>query len=84
MTPTPAPSVILPGFYFFVYTLLMKGRVPRATFFENLMVTNWYPDTINRYFAGDCQTVFDKVITDFNRRGIIGKVGEDWVTTVKP
>ena len=67
-----------------VYTLLMKGRVPRATFFENLMVTNWYPDTINRYFAGDCQTVFDKVITDFDRRGIIGKVDEDWVTTVKP
>ena len=67
-----------------VYTLLMKGRVPRATFFENLMVTNWYPDTVNRYFGGDYQTVFDKIITDFDRRGIIGKVDEDWVTTVNP
>jgi hydroxyacylglutathione hydrolase len=67
-----------------VYTLLMKRRVPRATFFENLMATNWYPDTINRYFSGDCQIVYDKVIAEFDHRGIIGKVDEDWVTTVKP
>ena len=67
-----------------VYTLLMKGRVPRATFFQDLMATNWYPDTINRYFAGDCQTVYDKVIAHFDHRGIIRRQEEDWVTTVKP
>jgi len=67
-----------------VYTLLMRRRVPRATFFEDLMATNWYPDTINRYFGGDYRVVYDKVISDFDRRGIIGRQGDDWVTTVKP
>ena len=67
-----------------VYTIMMHEKVPRESFLDNLMVTNWYPDTIDRYFAGDHQTVFDKVIADFDRRGIICRKGKDWVTTVSP
>ena len=67
-----------------VYTLLMKGRMPRATFFQDLTATTWFPDTVNRYFSGDGQTVYDTVIAEFDRRGIICRVEEDWVTTVSP
>jgi glyoxylase-like metal-dependent hydrolase (beta-lactamase superfamily II) len=68
----------------FVYTVLMRKRVPRATFFEDLMVTRWYPDTVDRYFSGDYRTVYDTVVSEFDRRQIIYRQGKDWVTTVSP
>ena len=68
----------------FVYTILMKRRVPRATFFEDLMATCWYPDTVDRYFSGDYRTVYDTVVSEFDRRRIICRQGKDWVTTVTP
>ena len=67
-----------------VYTILMKGRVSTASFFNDLMATQWYPDTVDRYFAGDYMTVYDRVMADFDRRHIIRRDGNDWVTTVQP
>jgi glyoxylase-like metal-dependent hydrolase (beta-lactamase superfamily II) len=67
-----------------VYTLMMKGRVSMASFFDDLMATHWYPDTVGRYFAGYYRTIYDQVIRDFRHRHIIRQDGPDWVTTVRP
>jgi len=67
-----------------VYTIMMKRRVAIDTFYDHLMRTQWYPDTVDRYFAGDYQSVFDQTMTDFHHRHIIELDGQDWVTTVRP
>ena len=66
-----------------VYTIMMKGRVPVATFFEDLMKTNWYPDTVARYFPGDHNRIYQATIQDFHQRHIIRREGRYWVTTVE-
>jgi hydroxyacylglutathione hydrolase len=67
-----------------VYTIMMKRRVPVASFFDDLMATTWYPDTMERYFPGADRTIYDTVMTDFEQRQIIGRDGRNWVTTVQP
>lgn len=67
-----------------VYTIMMKRRVAIDTVYDHLMHTRWFPDTVDRYFAGDYQAVFDQTMTDFHRRHIIEIDGQDWVTTVRP
>jgi glyoxylase-like metal-dependent hydrolase (beta-lactamase superfamily II) len=67
-----------------VYTIMMKRRVPVDTFFDRLMQTNWYPDTIDRYFAGEYRTIYDRVMADFQNRQIIHANDHHWTTTVQP
>jgi len=68
----------------FVYTIMMKRRVAIDTFFDQLMGTRWFPDTVNRYFSGDCRSVYDKAIKKLHHRNILKRDGNDWVTTVRP
>ena len=67
-----------------VYTIMMKRRVAIDTFFDHLMQTDWFPDTVNRYFSRDYRSIYDKVITEFHQRHIIEIDGRDWVTTIRP
>ena len=67
-----------------IYTIMMKRRVAIDTFYDHLMGTNWYPDTVERYFSGNGRPVYDQVMKDFQRRAIIKKDGSHWVTTVRP
>jgi hypothetical protein len=62
----------------------MKRCVAEKTFFDDLMKTVWYPETVDRYFAGDYQTVYEHIMKDFEQRRIVIRNGGDWVTTVKP
>jgi hypothetical protein len=68
----------------FVYTIMMKRRVAIDTFFDQLMQTDWFPDTVDRYFSRDYRSIYDQVITEFHQRQIIKINGHDWVTTVRP
>ena len=68
----------------FVYTIMMKRRVAIDTFFDQLMQTDWFPDTVDRYFSRDYRSIYDHVITEFHQRHIIKINGHDWVTTVRP
>jgi len=68
----------------FVYTIMMKRRVAIDTCFDQLMQTDWFPDTVNRYFSGDCRSVYDKAIKKLRHRNILNRDGNDWVTTVRP
>jgi glyoxylase-like metal-dependent hydrolase (beta-lactamase superfamily II) len=68
----------------FVYTIMMKRRVAIDTFFDQLMQTDWFPDTVDRYFSRDYRSIYDQVITEFHQRHIIKIYGHDWVTTVRP
>lgn len=68
----------------FVYTIMMKQRVAIDTFWDQLMGTRWFPDTADRYFSGDCRSVYDKAIKELHHRNIIKMDGNDWVTTVRP
>ncbi|MBC2734974.1 MAG: MBL fold metallo-hydrolase [Desulfobacteraceae bacterium] len=68
----------------FVYTIMMKRRVAIDTFFDQLMQTDWFPDTVDRYFSSGYRSIYDQVITEFHQRHIIKINGHDWVTTVRP
>lgn len=67
-----------------VYTIMMKGRIPRAGFFDHLMATTWFPDTVERYFDGQARAVYDEIMAEFERRDIVRRDGRCWITTVRP
>jgi hypothetical protein len=35
------------------------------------MQTAWYPETVDNYLSGDCRAVYDQVLEDFIKRGIV-------------
>jgi hypothetical protein len=67
-----------------VYTLLMKKAVPADTFFELLMDTHWYRETVDFYFDGDYEGKYMEIIDGFIRKGIIQREGGLLSTSVKP
>ena len=68
----------------FVYTIMMRRRVAIDSFFDQLMQTDWFPETVDCYFSRDYRSIYDQVITEFHQRHIIKINGHDWVTTVRP
>ena len=67
-----------------IYTLLMHKGFHQDLFFEHLMQTHWYKETVELYFNGDYRGMYDKVIGDFINRGIVKAKNGNLVTTVKP
>jgi glyoxylase-like metal-dependent hydrolase (beta-lactamase superfamily II) len=67
-----------------VYTLLMRKSVAADAFFELLMDTAWYRETVDFYFDGDYEGKYTEIIDGFLRRGILQRRGALLVTTVKP
>jgi len=67
-----------------VYTLLMRKTVDESLFFPNLMETYWFKETIDLYFDGDYQTLYDTVMHDFIERGIVKRKTGRIYTTVRP
>jgi hypothetical protein len=79
---TGRPLEILEDLYF--YTLMMKARIPVGQFFDLLMQTAWYPETVEAYLEGDYHAVFERLVTSLSARGLIRQHQDHWVTTVKP
>jgi glyoxylase-like metal-dependent hydrolase (beta-lactamase superfamily II) len=67
-----------------IYTLMMKARIPVGQFFDLLMQTAWYPETVEAYLEGDYHAVFERLVTSLSARGLIRQHQDHWVTTVKP
>ena len=67
-----------------IYTLMMKTHIPVANFFDLLMQTAWYPETVEEYLEGDYHAIFERLVTTLSERGLIRQEQDHWVTTVKP
>jgi glyoxylase-like metal-dependent hydrolase (beta-lactamase superfamily II) len=67
-----------------VYTIMMRRRVPRERFYDQLLATTWFPETVDRYFEGRGRSLYNAIMTDFERRGVVRREGPCWITTVPP
>ena len=67
-----------------IYTILMHGQVDEEKFFDHLMGTYWFKETIDLFFNSGYQQKYDEVISDFLRRDIIRRKDGKLFTTVKP
>jgi hydroxyacylglutathione hydrolase len=66
-----------------VYTLLMKKTIPVHSFFDLLMDTHWFTETVDLYFDGAYRAKYEEIITGFLNKGIIREAGDNFYTTVK-
>jgi glyoxylase-like metal-dependent hydrolase (beta-lactamase superfamily II) len=67
-----------------IYTLMMKRSVPVGTFFDALMKTAWYPETVTVYLGGDHRAIYERVMARLGARGLVRQNGGRWTTTVHP
>lgn len=67
-----------------VYTLLMRKAVPENDFFNLLMGTYWFKETVDLYFNSEYETKFDEIMRHFLQRKIIQREEGMLITTVKP
>ncbi|MCA1959601.1 MAG: MBL fold metallo-hydrolase [Desulfomonile sp.] len=67
-----------------VYTLMMKRSVSEADFFDYLMSTPWFEETVAHYFNCEYRRKFDDIMGDFLGRGIVKRKDGLLFTTVKP
>jgi glyoxylase-like metal-dependent hydrolase (beta-lactamase superfamily II) len=67
-----------------VYTLLMAGCRPAERFFEELMETVWFRETVDFYFDGNYRCTYRQIMDGFLQNGIVVQKGENFYTTVKP
>jgi len=67
-----------------VYILMMKKNIIVDSFFDDLIQTYWYKETIDLYFNGDYGSIYDTVMKDFKKRGIVIIRGGYLMTTIKP
>jgi glyoxylase-like metal-dependent hydrolase (beta-lactamase superfamily II) len=67
-----------------VYTLMMRKTVDNDSFFDDLMQTHWYKETVDLYFSGEYQAKYEDIMKDFQKRGIIKEKHGKIFTIVKP
>ena len=66
-----------------VYTVLMKQPLPVDEFFDYLMTTNWFKETVDLYFNGRYRAKYDEVTGSFLKRGILQVDKDSYTTTVR-
>ncbi len=67
-----------------IYTLLMHKTVQADTFFDYLMGTWWYKETVDLYFNKAYENKYRQILGSFLERGIIKQKDGMFFTTVKP
>jgi hydroxyacylglutathione hydrolase len=67
-----------------IYTLMMHKNVPADTFFDHLMGTWWFKETVDLYFDKAYETKYRQIMVRFLERGIVKQKGGQFFTTVKP
>ena len=67
-----------------IYTLLMHKGFHQDHFFDHLMQTHWFKETIELYFDGNYRDMYGQVMAGFLNRGIVKIENNLLVTTVKP
>lgn len=67
-----------------IYTLMMHLSVQADTFFDHLMGTWWFKETVDLYFNKDYETKYQQILESFLARGIVKQKKGQFFTTVKP
>jgi hydroxyacylglutathione hydrolase len=67
-----------------IYTLLMHRQVAEHNFFQHLMGTCWFKETVDLFFGGEYEEKYNEVMKDFLRRNIVKRRNGELFTTVKP
>ena len=67
-----------------VYTLLMHGSVSRPVFFDMLMATHWFPETVTLYFGGRFREKYDEVLEGLMESGAVHSRNDVLSTSVNP
>ncbi len=67
-----------------IYTLLMHRQMDEEGFFDHLMGTYWFKETIDLFFNGEYQEKYEELMSDFLRRDIVRRRHGKLFTTVKP
>ena len=67
-----------------VYTLMMRKSAAADSFFEDLMQTHWYKETVDLYFNAEYRDIYDTVMKDFMKRGIVTRKNSRLLTSIKP
>jgi hydroxyacylglutathione hydrolase len=67
-----------------IFTLLMQGSVVEARFFEQLMGTFWFRETVDMYFSGEYEAKYDEVMKGLFNRDLVRRRGSRIYSSVKP
>lgn len=67
-----------------IYTLMMRKAADNGSFFDDLMKTHWYKETVDLYFNGKYRATYEAVMQDFLKRGIVREENDQIYTIVKP
>jgi hypothetical protein len=67
-----------------IYTLMMHKTVAADTFFDHLMETWWFKETVDLYFDNAYDTKYREILDGFLERGIVNQKEGRLFTTVKP
>lgn len=67
-----------------IYTLLMKKTFKESDFFDYLMGTRWFKETVDLYFNGAYDHKYNEIMNAFIKRGIVRQEHDRLSTTVKP
>ena len=67
-----------------IYTLMMRKTVHQDSFFEHLMETFWFKETVDLYFDSDYRLKYDAIMKDFRKRGILKEEKGQVYTVIKP
>lgn len=66
-----------------IFNLLMSGKVKEDLYFNKLMETHWFPDTVNMYFHGEHLKIYNQTIKYFIENKSIERVKGKIYTTIK-
>ena len=67
-----------------IYTLMMRKTVDENSFYDDLMKTHWYKETVDLYFNAEYRPIYDAIMKDFLKRGIVTMQNGYMQTTIKP
>jgi glyoxylase-like metal-dependent hydrolase (beta-lactamase superfamily II) len=67
-----------------IYTLMMHKTFTADIFFDHLMGTWWFKETVDLYFDKAYETKYRQIMESFLERGIINQKEGQLSTTVKP
>ena len=67
-----------------IYTLMMHKTVPADTFFDHLMETWWFKETVDLYFDNAYKAKYRQILESFLKRGIINQKEGQFFTSVTP
>jgi glyoxylase-like metal-dependent hydrolase (beta-lactamase superfamily II) len=66
-----------------IYTLMMHQEVEETSFFERLMATIWFRETVDLYFNSEYRMKYDDIIRDLSERGLVKHKGVHVFSTAK-